>query len=57
MILGHLPEFRIIKVYKMVKSLTSVDQGIHRHFIGMTVKTGDNQVIILFKCVVAEISL
>ena len=33
MILGHLPEFKNIKVYKMFKSLTLVDQGFHRPFI------------------------
>ena len=33
MILGRLLEFEIIKIYKMLKSFTTVNQGIHHSFI------------------------
>ena len=33
MILGRLLEFEIIKIYKMLKSFTTVNEGIHDSFI------------------------
>ena len=33
MILGRLLEFEIIRIYKMLKSFTTVNQGIHHSFI------------------------
>ncbi len=33
MYLGRLLEFKIIKIYKMLKSFTPIDEGIHDSFI------------------------
>jgi dihydroneopterin aldolase len=32
-LLGRLPEFKFIKIYKMLKGVTPVDEGIHDSFI------------------------